>query len=134
MAGKSRRPSTGRTQSSGHRYPRSARLSETLREIIADDLVRFDDERLEFVTITTIDVDNELNRAVVYFDSLAGEDGDAEVIEVLGSYRVRLQASIARQIRTKKTPILDFRPDEVIRSAERIDEILRRDRSRGADD
>ena len=134
MAGKSRRPSTGRTQSSGHRYPRSARLSETLREIIADDLVRFDDERLEFVTITTIDVDNELNRAVVYFDSLAGEDGDAEVIEVLGSYRVRLQASIARQIRTKKTPILDFRPDEVIRSAERIDEILRRDRSRDADD
>ncbi len=86
------------------------------------------------MTITTIDVDNELNRAVVYFDSLAGEDGDAEVIEVLGSYRVRLQASIARQIRTKKTPILDFRPDEVIRSAERIDEILRRDRSRDADD
>ena len=76
MAGKSRRPSTGRTQTGGHRYPRSARLSETLREIIADDLVRFDDERLEFVTITNIVVDNELNRAVVYLDSLAGEDGD----------------------------------------------------------
>jgi len=133
MAGKSRRPSSGRTQSGGHRYPRSARVSETLREIIADDLVRFNDERLEFVTITTIDVDNELNRAVVYFDSLAGEEGDAELVEVLGSYRVRLQSSIARQIRTKKTPILEFRPDEVIRSAERIDEILRRDRSRDAD-
>ena len=133
MAGKSRRPSSGRTQSGGHRYPRSARVSETLREIIADDLVRFNDERLEFVTITTIDVDNELNRAVVYFDSLAGEEGDAELVEVLGSYRVRLQSSIARQIRTKKTPILEFRPDEVIRSAERIDEILRRDRTRDAD-
>ena len=62
--------------SGGHRYPRSARVGETLREIIADELVRIDDERLEFVTVTSIDVDNELNRAHVFFDSLAGEDGD----------------------------------------------------------
>jgi ribosome-binding factor A len=109
----------------GHRYPRSARVSETLREVIADELVRIDDERLEFVTITTIDVDNELNRAIVYFDSLAGETGDDEIVAVLAEHRRRLQASINRQIRAKKTPILDFRPDEVIRAAERIDEILR---------
>ena len=41
--------------------------------------MRIDDERLAFVTITAIDVDNELNRAVVYFDSLSGEEGDAAV-------------------------------------------------------
>ena len=39
-----------------------------LREIIAEDLVRFDDERLAFVSITGIDVDPELNRAIVFFD------------------------------------------------------------------
>ena len=116
--------------SGGRKYPRSARVGETLREIIAEDLVRLDDERLSFVTITGIDVDPELNRAIVFFDSLAGEDGDEEIIEALGEHRVRLQASIARQIRTKKTPILDFRPDLAIRSAERIDDILRADRAR----
>ena len=58
----------------GTAIPASARLNETLREIIAEELVRIDDERLEFVTITKIDVDNELNRAIVYFDSLAGEE------------------------------------------------------------
>src|SRR5688572_22146142 len=72
---------------SGHRYPRSARVGETLREIIADELVRIDDERLAFVTITSIDVDNELNRAVVYFDSLAGDEGDDQIIETLESHR-----------------------------------------------
>ena len=118
--------------SRGHRYPRSARLSETLREIIAEELVRIDDERLEFVTITNIDVDNELNRAVVYFDSLAGEEGDTTILEVLEEHRRRIQSSINRQIRAKKTPVLDFRPDEVIRAAERIDEILRGDRGPGA--
>ena len=67
---------SGRRSAGGHRYPRSARFNETLREVIAEELVRIDDERLAFVTITSIDVDNELNRAIVYFDSLAGEDGD----------------------------------------------------------
>ena len=128
MAGRQRRRS-GRN-SGGPRYPRSARVGETLREIIAEELVRIDDEDLSFVSVTSIDVDPELNRATVYFDSLDGEDGDERIVEALSGHRVRLQASIASQIRAKKTPILDFRPDESIRSAERIEEILRADRER----
>ena len=127
MAGRARRSSSPR---GGHRYPRSARVGETLREIIAEELVRVDDERLALVTITSIDVDNELNRAIVYFDSLAGVDGDATILEALEDHRRRIQSSINRQTRTKKTPVLQFRPDEVIRAAERIEEILRADRSR----
>jgi ribosome-binding factor A len=120
----------GRRNTGAHRYPRSARLSETLREIIAEELVRIDDERLTFIAVTGIEVDDELNRAHVYFDSLAGEDGDAEIVEALSEHRVRLQSAVGRQIRAKKTPILDFRPDIAIRSAERIDDILREDRRR----
>jgi len=105
-------------------------VSTTLQEIIADELVRIDDERLTFVTVTGIDVDPELNRAIVFFDSLADEDGDAEILEAFADHRIRLQASIAKQIRAKKTPILDFRPDMVIRSAARIDDILKSDQAR----
>ena len=128
MAGRQRR--RGGRNSGGPRYPRSARVGETLREIIAEELVRIDDEDLSFVSVTSIDVDPELNRATVYFDSLDGEDGDERIVEALSGHRVRLQAAIASQIRAKKTPILDFRPDESIRSAERIEEILRADRER----
>ena len=117
----------------GPKYPRSARVGETLREIIAEELVRIDDERLSFVSVTSIDVDPELNRAIVFFDSLEGEDGDDAILEALAEHRVRLQASIARQIRAKKTPILQFRPDIVIRAAERIDDILRADRAEQPD-
>ena len=109
---------------SAHRYPRTARLSESLREVIAEELTRIDDERLSLVTITTIDVDPEMNRAVVYYDSLVGEDGDAEILEALAAHRVRIQSSVGRQIRSKKTPVLSFKPDEVIRAAERIERIL----------
>jgi ribosome-binding factor A len=109
---------------SQHRYPRTARLNQSLREVIAEELTRIDDERLDMVTITSIDVDAEMNRAIVYFDSLLGEDGDADILAALGSNRVRLQSSVGRQVRAKKTPILSFRPDETIRAAERIERIL----------
>jgi ribosome-binding factor A len=115
-----RRPST----SSTHRYPRTARLNESLREVLAEELVKIDDERLELVTITAIDVDSEMNRATVFFDSLDGEGGDVAILEALGAHRIRLQGAIARQVRAKKTPILTFKPDEVIRAAEHIEQIL----------
>lgn len=129
MAKQTKRRSSAPSQ---HRYPREARLNQSLRQVIAEELVAIDDETLDLVTITTIDVDPEMNRAVVFFDSLRGEDGDAEILESLSRYRVRLQASVARQIRSKKTPILEFRPDDVIRSAERIERILRNNPSPAA--
>ena len=118
------------SRSSTPKYPRGARVSATLQEIVAEELVRIDDERLTFVTVTGIDVDPELNRAIVFFDSLTDEAGDEDIIEAFGDHRIRLQASIARQIRAKKTPILQFRPDMAIRSAARIDDILRSDQAR----
>jgi len=122
------RPRSNRRQPKGgssHGYPRTARLSEVLREVIAEELVKIDDERLELVTVTAIDVDSEMNRAIVYFDSMFGEEGDEGVLEALGEHRARLQATINRQMHARKTPILSFRPDEVIRSAARIEELLR---------
>jgi ribosome-binding factor A len=120
----------------GRDYPRTARVNELLREIIADDLEAIDDERLELLTITGVEVDRDLRHAVVFYDSLQGEEGDAVVLEALGSHRVRLQASINRQARLRRTPELSFQPDPGVRSGQRIDELLRglqRDH-RGADE
>jgi ribosome-binding factor A len=116
---------TRRPAGSSPRVPRTARLGELLREVVAEELERRQDERLELVAITSVEVDAELDRAVVYFDSLRGEEADDEVLAALAEHRVRLQAVIARQVRARKTPVLEFRPDDVLRSAERIDQILR---------
>lgn len=125
------RSTQGSAQRSARSYPRSARLGETLREVLAEELVKIDDERLSFVTVTRIDVDPEMNRAILYFDSLAGEEGDGPILEAFADHRIRLQGAIGKQVRAKKTPILSFRPDDVIRSAERIERILHQDPLRG---
>lgn len=131
------RRSTGKSSNTRkHSYPRAARISETVREVIADELVRIDDDRLMLVTVTSVEVDAEMNRGIVYYDSLQGVEGDEQILKVLGEYRKRLQSAIATQVHARRTPILEFRPDEGIRAAERIDEVLRNDpmRTRTHDD
>jgi ribosome-binding factor A len=119
------RPKRSRRPASPHQVPRTARLNELLREVIAEELERIGDERLELVTITNVDVDSDLNRAIVSYDALDGEAADAVVLDALSALRVRLQKAIGSQITARKTPILEFRPDNVLRSAQRIESILR---------
>ena len=128
------RGNRSRPASARGKGPRTVRLGELLREVVAEELERIDDARLELVSITSVDVDADLNRAIVFYDSLAGEAGDPEILEALGAYRVRLQASVGRQIHARKTPVLQFRPDEVIRQAERIEQILRQELREAAPD
>jgi ribosome-binding factor A len=114
-----------RTNRTARDYPRTARLNQLFQEILAEELERIDDERLELVTIMSVDVDGDLHRAVVYFDTLGGEDDDPDVLEALGELRHRLQGAIGRQARVKRTPELVFRPDDVGRGAARLEEVLR---------
>jgi ribosome-binding factor A len=108
-----------------HHYPRTARLNDLLQEIIADELERIDDERFDLVTVMRVNVDPDLRHATVYVDSPSGAARDDEVLEAVGEHRIRLQAAVARQARLKRTPMLAFRPDEVERTAGRVEEVLR---------
>ena len=113
-----RRPNHGASR----QYPRTARLNELLREIVADELERLDDDRLQLLTVTSVDIEADLGRAEVFYDSLAGEEGDDEVLEALGEVRWKLQRAIGRQARMKRTPELTFAPDPAVRAGARIDE------------
>ena len=104
-------------------YSRMARVDELCREIVADELERLDDPRLDLVTVTHVAVDPDLRRAMVEFTDLEADDD--VVVEALGEHRKRLQAAIAAQARLKRTPELQFRPDETVRTAVRLEEILK---------
>jgi ribosome-binding factor A len=116
-----RRPSAPR------QFSRTDRIGELVREIVASELERIGDERLELVTITAVDVDGSLEHAVVFYSALsAEEDGRAEeVAEALDDQRWKVQQVVNREVRARKTPQIRFRADTVLTSALRIDEILR---------
>jgi ribosome-binding factor A len=110
---------------SARNYPRTARLNELVREIVADELERIDDDRLTLLTVVSVSVEPDLRRAAVFYDNLEGPEGDDVALQALGEHRIRLQAAIGRQARIKRTPELSFQPDPSVRSGERIDSILR---------
>jgi ribosome-binding factor A len=114
-----------RRQRPAHPYARVTRVSELVHQILADELERIDDDRLELVTVMSVSVEPDLRRAVVVVDNPDGADRDVEVFESLGEHRWLLQAAVGRQARLKRTPTLTFQPDAVGRSAHRIESVLR---------
>ncbi len=114
-----------RQRTTARDYPRTARLNQLFHEILAEELEKVDDERLDLVTIMSVEVDSDLRHATVHFDTLGGEDDDADVLEALAAHRHTLQGAIGRQARVKRTPELVFEPDVVGRGAARIEEVIR---------
>ena len=113
------------------KYPRTARLNELCREIVADELEKIEDERLELVTVTHVRVDPDLRHALVEVSAL-GEDEEG-ALEALDEHRVRLQRAIGSQARLKRTPELRFRMDEVIERGAHIEGIIAVERERSGD-
>jgi ribosome-binding factor A len=105
-----------------HRYPRTARVGEVLRQVIAEELERSggDDVRLALLTVTGVDVDPDLRHAKVWLSSM-GEG----VAEALAERRIGLQAAVARQVRLKYTPQLAFAADPAVERGNRIEDIIR---------
>jgi ribosome-binding factor A len=114
-----------RHHSTARDYPRTARLNRLFQEILAEELERIGDERLELVTVMSVDCDASLERAIVYYESLGGVDDDDTVLEALAEVRPRLRSAVGRQARVKRTPELLFRPDAVERGARRVEDLLR---------
>ena len=103
-------------------YQRSSRLNELIREIIAEELERVDDDRLDWVSVVSVEVDNELTKARVYLSLL--EENEDEIIKVLSEYRGQFRKVIGRSARIRRVPDLVFMIDPSIRSGNRIEEIL----------
>jgi ribosome-binding factor A len=114
-----------RSSGTARDYPRTARLNHLIHEIVAEEMERFDDDRLGFLTVVGVEVEPDLRRAVVWYTTLDEPDADAELVRAFEEHRGRLQSAIARQARMKRTPELVFRPDTVIRQAQRVEQILR---------
>ncbi|MGH9210429.1 MAG: 30S ribosome-binding factor RbfA [Acidimicrobiales bacterium] len=110
-------------------FPRTARLNHLIHEIVAEEIERLDDDRLGFLTIVAVEVGGDLRHATVWYSSMPAEgdseDAAAAVDEALEDARREIQAAIARQARLKRTPELVFKPDPVLREAERVESILR---------
>lgn len=116
----------GRHNRSGAPGTRTAKAGELIRRVIASELEYIEDERLELVSLTGVDVDRDLHKAVIYFTTF-DRDGDPEIDEAFEEYRGRLRHAVSQGTQLRRAPELEFRSDSTLRSAARIEEILRQE-------
>lgn len=119
----------GRHNRSGAPGTRTAKAGELIRRVIASELEYIEDERLELVSLTGVDVDRDLHKAVIYFTTF-DRDGYPEIDEAFEEYRGRLRHAVSQGTQLRRAPELEFRSDSTLRSAARIEEILRQEAER----
>lgn len=103
---------------------RMLRVNSIIREVLADEIERMSDTRLEFVSVISVDTSPSLREATVYVDVLGEEDQD-EALRALRGAAKRLQAVLGSEVRMKYTPTLEFEIDPGVTSGRRIEKILR---------
>ena len=101
------------------------RVDEAIREVAADTVTKqIKDPRVGFVTVTDVQTTPDLSSARIYvsiFDSPSGPD---ECLEALNAAHGLVQSALARQLRMKRTPTVQFVIDTTPATAARLEEIL----------
>jgi ribosome-binding factor A len=91
------------------------RLATILRE-------RTQDPRLELVSITEVRVAPDSTFARVFYRTLGDRD---EAVAALEKAKPYLRRCLAQGLHTRRVPELDFRSDDSLDRAERLDTVLR---------
>jgi ribosome-binding factor A len=107
---------------------RSDRVAEAIREEVASFLAEGvkDPRIVGFVTVTGVDVSNDLRHAKV-FVSVMGSDAERKATyEGLNSLAAHLRSRVAKALRLRVAPEIQFRHDRSVENAARIETLLTR--------
>jgi ribosome-binding factor A len=105
---------------------RAERVGEAVREVIADMLVReIKDPRIGMITLTTVELTDDLKHAKVYF-SCVGDQGVRErSLHGLRSAAGFIRAQVGRRLKLRYAPELVFQFDPSLETADRVATLLK---------
>ncbi|UCG92431.1 MAG: 30S ribosome-binding factor RbfA [candidate division WOR-3 bacterium] len=93
-------------------------LEREVSTIITQDMR---DPRLGFITVTRVEVSPDLKTAIVYFSSL---EKKSESLEILNKARGFIRTTLARRVKLKFMPELQFKIDDSYEYGKKIDELF----------
>lgn len=106
-------------------YKRSQRVSDLLRKEIADIIIyRLKDPRIGFITVTGVDVTDDIKMARVYVSVFHAEEKNS-TLEILNSAKSFIRSELSKRLRMKFIPSIEFRLDTSIEYGNRIEKLLK---------
>jgi len=104
------------------------RVDEAVREVLSGAIsLKLKDPRIGFVTVTAVETAPDLRRARVFVSVLGNEGVRKRSMEGLRSAHGILQRAVARELRLKHTPTLEFVYDDTAERGMRISELIERE-------
>ena len=82
------------------------------------------DPRIGFVTVTGARTTTDLSQATVFVSVLGSENEQKRTLEGLRSAAGLLQAQVARELGTRRTPVLTFEYDPAIERGVRLTKLI----------
>lgn len=108
-----------------HPYKRSKRLGVLLREEVADIILnKIKDPRLGFITVTDVELSDDLRNAKVFVSVLKAEER-TQSLQILNEAKGFVRNEIAKRLRIKIIPTFEFLIDESIEHGFKIDKLLK---------
>lgn len=106
-------------------YKRSKRVGDLLREVIADIIMkRLKDPRLGFLTVTDVEITDDLKTASVYVSILKEEERES-TLQILNAARGFIRQEVAKEVKMKFIPVFNFVLDTSAEYGARIDKLLK---------
>jgi ribosome-binding factor A len=106
-----------------HTFKRSVRVGEQMKHEIADILMRkIKDPRIGFVTVTDVDLSDDLRNAKVYV-SIYGENRE-NALKGLKSASAFIRSELGRRMTMRCVPEILFRFDSTVEQGAHIMELL----------
>lgn len=106
---------------------RTNRVAEQMKKELGDILNRkLKDPRVGFVTVTDVEVTNDLQIAKVYVSVLGDETEKEETLHGLSKASGFIRSEIGKRIRLRVVPQISFEFDEAHEYGTHIDSILRK--------
>jgi ribosome-binding factor A len=107
-------------------HHRSERVAEAMREEIATFLANDvkDPRIMGLVTVTAVEVTRDLRHAKVFVSVLGSESQRAATFDGLGGVAAHLRGRVGRALRLRVAPEIEFRNDESIAHAAKIEQLL----------
>jgi len=105
---------------------RAERVGESVREVIADMLLRdLKDPRIGMITLTTVELTDDLKHAKVYFSCVGDESARQRSLEGLCSAAGFIRSQVTRRLKLRYAPEMSFHFDPTLEEAERLAGLLR---------
>ena len=110
---------------------RADRVAEGIREVIAELLLRdIKDPRIGMVTLTTVDLTDDLKHARVYFSCVGDTAVRERSLQGLRSAAGYMRSQVTRQLKLRHAPDLTFLFDPSLEIADRVATLLKDAQSR----